>query len=333
MQRSTSAPPWASCVLYAAAVYNLIWGAAIIAAPLALFRWAGMETPRYPQIWQCVGMIVGVYGVGYWLAARDPFRHWPIVLVGFLGKILGPIGFLNAALTDQLPWAWGATILTNDLIWWVPFGSILYLAFRYNSDTSRGAAQVSLEDAIRTFRGSRNATLFEISKRTPTLLVFLRHSGCTFCRQTLGELAKLRSSFGRDKVELAVVHMGQPMDGTLMMQKYRLQSAHHFSDPDCVLYSAFGLRRGDFHDLFALKIVARGMRAIADGHGLGKLAGDGFRMSGSFILVDGIVIAEHRAETASDIGDFDALLQQATSIVAEPNVATTGTSPQSAFGN
>ena len=40
------------------------------------------EFPRYPQIWQCVGMIVGVYGVGYLVAASDPLRHWPIVLVG-----------------------------------------------------------------------------------------------------------------------------------------------------------------------------------------------------------------------------------------------------------
>ena len=121
------APAWAENVLYAAAIYNIAWGIAVILAPLAIFRWAGMEAPRYPQIWQCVGMIVGVYGVGYWIAARDPFRHWPIVLVGFLGKILGPIGFLDAAIKGTLPWAWGATIITNDLIWWVPFASILNL--------------------------------------------------------------------------------------------------------------------------------------------------------------------------------------------------------------
>lgn len=130
-------PNWINRVLIAAAVYNLAWGAIVIAAPLLLFRWAAMEDPRYPQIWQCVGMIVGVYGVGYWIAAYDPYRHWPIVLVGFLGKILGPIGFLQAAMSGDLPWAWGATIITNDLIWWVPFAVILYSAFRANTDTSR----------------------------------------------------------------------------------------------------------------------------------------------------------------------------------------------------
>ncbi|MBI2761531.1 MAG: hypothetical protein HYX51_08915 [Chloroflexi bacterium] len=70
---------------------------------LAPFRWAGMEEPTYPESWQCLGMVVGVYGAGYLIAATNPLRHWPIVFVGLLGKILGPIGFLNAALSGTLP--------------------------------------------------------------------------------------------------------------------------------------------------------------------------------------------------------------------------------------
>ena len=118
--------------LVVAGVYNLGWGTATILFPDALFRFAGMETPRYPQIWQCVGMIVGVYGVGYLVAARDPLRHWPITLVGLLGKVLGPIGFAFALLRRELPGAFGATIITNDLIWWVPFAAILYHAYRFH---------------------------------------------------------------------------------------------------------------------------------------------------------------------------------------------------------
>ena len=43
-----------------------------------------------------VAFVATVYGVGYAVAARDPLRHWPIVFVGLLGKILGPIGFAQA---------------------------------------------------------------------------------------------------------------------------------------------------------------------------------------------------------------------------------------------
>ncbi len=124
------APRWPKRVLLAAAAYNLAWGAGVILFPNMMFQFAGMDLPRYPEIWQCVGMIVGVYGVGYALAARDPARHWPLVLVGLLGKILGPIGFVHAAWKGTLPWSLGWTIVTNDLVWWWPFAAILLAARR-----------------------------------------------------------------------------------------------------------------------------------------------------------------------------------------------------------
>jgi hypothetical protein len=98
--------------------------------PGSAFELAGLDQPNYPEIWQCVGMIVGVYGIGYAIAARDPIRHWPIVFVGLLGKILGPIGFLAAVLQDRVPIEAGLIIVTNDLIWWPGFGLALWLAWR-----------------------------------------------------------------------------------------------------------------------------------------------------------------------------------------------------------
>ncbi len=124
-----ASPPWAAFCLRAAAVYNLAWGAAVIAFPNLLFDLTGATRPNYPEIWQCVGMIVGVYGLGYWLAASDPYRHWPITLVGLLGKLFGPVGFAVAVARGVFPPAFGLTILTNDLIWWVPFTLILWGAF------------------------------------------------------------------------------------------------------------------------------------------------------------------------------------------------------------
>ena len=130
-------PPWMRWTLWAAAIYNILWGALIVLFPLAVFRLFQMEPPRYPQIWQCVGMIVGVYGVGYGIAASDPLRHWPIVLVGLLGKVFGPIGFAQASLSGTLPWRFGLICLTNDLIWWIPFTLILIAARRQSAATSR----------------------------------------------------------------------------------------------------------------------------------------------------------------------------------------------------
>lgn len=114
--------------LLAAALYNILWGAFVVILPDLSLRIIGIPQMEHPQIWQCVGMIVGVYGIGYAIAAWDPYRHWPIILVGFLGKILGPIGFLAGLLQGALPLQMGWTILLNDLIWWIPFAAILQSA-------------------------------------------------------------------------------------------------------------------------------------------------------------------------------------------------------------
>ena len=74
---------WRYYVLLAAAGYNILWGAWVVLLPNHVFQLVGMDMPLYPMIWQSVGMIVGVYGLGYGIAAFDPDRHWPIVLVGF----------------------------------------------------------------------------------------------------------------------------------------------------------------------------------------------------------------------------------------------------------
>lgn len=127
-----AAPRWMSQVLWAAAIYNLAWGAWAIFFPMAIFRWADFDPlPAYPELWQCIGMIVGVYGIGYAIAASDPFRHWPIVLVGLLGKVCGPLGFFQAVWQSRFPAKMGWTILTNDLIWWIPFTLILVQTAKY----------------------------------------------------------------------------------------------------------------------------------------------------------------------------------------------------------
>ncbi len=125
----SSASRWMFQVLWLAGLYNIAFGVWVVLFPLKLFAMIGMPPPSPILIWQCVGMIVGVYGVGYICAAYAPKRHWPIVLVGLLGKILGPIGFYFAASRGELPWKFGWINVTNDLIWLVPFTIILFKAW------------------------------------------------------------------------------------------------------------------------------------------------------------------------------------------------------------
>lgn len=80
------------------------------------------------MIWQGMGMVIGVYGLAYWWASYNYIKFWPIVAVGFLGKIFGPVGFVLNYLQGMPYPQFGWTLITNDLIWWIPFGYMLWQA-------------------------------------------------------------------------------------------------------------------------------------------------------------------------------------------------------------
>ena len=124
-------PKWMRLTLYLAGIYNIIWGIIVSLFPIKLFLLADMEAPNYPELFQCIGMMIFVFGVTYLAAAHDPIKHWPIVMAGLLGRILGPIGFIYAALNGTFTWISGVTIITNDLIWIIPFSLILYKTLKY----------------------------------------------------------------------------------------------------------------------------------------------------------------------------------------------------------
>jgi hypothetical protein len=128
-------------VLKIAGVYNILWGAWVVLLPLSFFHLTEMPEPIYPTIWQSVGMVVGVYGLGYWLASYHYIRHWPVVMVGFIGKLFGPIGILFFTIRGEMDISWAIITLFNDLIWIIPFSMILFDAykahqFRNFSDTA-----------------------------------------------------------------------------------------------------------------------------------------------------------------------------------------------------
>lgn len=108
-----------------AGVYNLGWGLYSALDPQWLFRFAGMPRLNHPEIFACLGMVVGLYGFVYLEIARVPERGWLPAAVGLLGKVLGPIGLAAAIATGRWPWQTIVLCLTNDLIWWIPFA--LYL--------------------------------------------------------------------------------------------------------------------------------------------------------------------------------------------------------------
>jgi len=118
-------------VFLLAGIYNICWGLWVAYDPNWLFRFAGMEPINYPDVFACLGMVVGVYGIIYLEVARRPERGFILAAVGFLGKVLGPIGMF--VLITQGKWKPGALIMnvTNDFIWLIPFASYLWDAWPF----------------------------------------------------------------------------------------------------------------------------------------------------------------------------------------------------------
>jgi hypothetical protein len=112
-------------VFLAAGMYNLAWGAYSAVDPQWLFRFERMTPINYPEIFACLAMVIGLYGLLYLRVARQPERGFEIAAVGLAGKILGPIGLAFLIWRGLWPPRSLVLCLTNDFVWWIPFA--LYL--------------------------------------------------------------------------------------------------------------------------------------------------------------------------------------------------------------
>jgi hypothetical protein len=104
-----------------AAVYNIAFGLWACFWPSALFATLEMAPPNYPSLWQCLGMVVGLYGLLYAYAAVELHRAKLIIAIGLAGKILGPIGMFIAFHSGEWPLRALTLIVFNDFVWWLPF--------------------------------------------------------------------------------------------------------------------------------------------------------------------------------------------------------------------
>lgn len=112
-------------IFTAAAAYNIAFGLWAALAPRAFFAMFRLQPASYPGIWACLGMVVGLYGVGYAYAAWRLDRAFPFIAIGLAGKVLGPIGWVMSVRSGELPFRTFPLIVFDDLMWWLPFSMFL----------------------------------------------------------------------------------------------------------------------------------------------------------------------------------------------------------------
>ena len=130
--------PFHRVVFLLAGLYNIVWGLYSSLDPQWLFRFTGMPLQNHPEVFACLAMVVGLYGILYLEVARRPERGWLLAAVGLLGKVLGPIGLCVLIARGTWPSSAAVLCLTNDFVWWIPFGLYLVDAWpAFRSDLTR----------------------------------------------------------------------------------------------------------------------------------------------------------------------------------------------------
>lgn len=165
------------------------------------------------------------------------------------------------------------------------------------------AVRENFDYVLQEMPSQQGTTLAELSSASPVLLVFLRHLGCSFCRQTLSDLQSSRSALETVGVGVALVHMATDRDAEALFSRYGLADVPRFSDPDRRFYQVFGLRTGGYRNLWKPRVLVRGFQAAAE-HGVGRPRGNPFQMPGVFLVDQGRVLAGTQLVTAADRPDY-----------------------------
>lgn len=165
----------------------------------------------------------------------------------------------------------------------------------------------SLADSLRDVRTETGLTLLELVDRSPVLLVFLRHFGCTFCAQTLDRVSKVRPQLEANGVRPVFVHLGSPERAKPYFDYYDLSDIERISDPGATLYRLpnFALSRTPLYlHLFVPAVWLGWLKGALFKYGIGRAQEDGEQMPGVFFLKERKIVRGFRHRTIADEPDY-----------------------------
>ena len=172
------------------------------------------------------------------------------------------------------------------------------------------SASPTLDKALAEYRDQYDTPLLEISNMAPTLVVFLRHFGCLFCRETLSDLHDLLPVLERTGVKPVLVHMGSEEEAFTLFARYGLAPLSRINSQSRLLYKVFGLSRAKTGEFLCPDAVVRCGQALMSGHTIGKVQGDLLQMPGVFLVHRGNIINSFRHKHAGDRPDYLKLSQR-----------------------
>jgi hypothetical protein len=174
------------------------------------------------------------------------------------------------------------------------------------SGAVRNTSRPELVGLLSETRTESGKTLLELVDERPVLLVFLRHFGCTFCRQTIDDVSKIRGKLAERGVQPVFVHLGTPERAKPYFDYYGLADVERVSNPDGSLYRdpVFTLARISLVQLIRPAVWIGWLRGAVFSHGIGLLKEDIQQMPGVFFLRDRAIANVFRHRTIADRPDY-----------------------------
>ena len=160
---------------------------------------------------------------------------------------------------------------------------------------------------LAAYRTESGRTVLELVDESPVLLIFLRHFGCSFCRQTLDDVSQIREQIEKRGVRPVFVHLGTPERAKPYFDYYHLSDIERVSDPEASLYGSpiFRVPRKNVLTQFLVPAVWKGwlLGAVAK-HGAGLIHEDANQMPAVFYLRERGIAREYRYKTIADRPDY-----------------------------
>lgn len=304
---------WFKAALYVAGVYHVLWGLSVIVFPCFWFDLADLSHPNYVQLWQFIGLYEVIFGIGYLMAASNPLRHWRVVLLGFVSKLCVVIGFTYFYSIGQGPLVVFNMILSNHIFWLIPFLAILYNAYRHQyllDNEMMHLNSLELPDLLSLYETNKGNNLLSLSQSQPVMLVFLRHFGCVFCKETLSCINQYKQEISNKGTKLVLVHMSDEISAMQSFEKFKLQDVEFVTDPELMLYKGFKLKRGTLLQVLGLKVWIRTIYLFFSKRIFSTIqeGSNVFQMPGVFLIQDGEICKKFVHQSTADVPPYLELL-------------------------
>jgi hypothetical protein len=157
------------------------------------------------------------------------------------------------------------------------------------------------------YRTESGRTLLDLVDESPLLLIFLRHFGCSFCRQTLDDVSRIRQQIEGRGARPVFVHLGTPERAKPYFDYYHLSDIERVSDPEASLYASpvFQVpRKSVFTQLLIPGVWKAWLLGAVGKHGIGMNREDADQMPAVFYLRERAITRGYRYKTIADRLDY-----------------------------